>query len=219
MTAPKLTLYSYFRSSAAFRVRIALNLKGLPYDIVPVHLVREGGEHRQPWYQEVNPQMRVPSLAVEQGGERRVLIQSPAIIEWLEELFPTPALLPHDPIERARIRAVAAIVACDIHPLNNSGTLAYLKGPLGQPREAIAAWYAHWIQTGFAAIEELIAPAPFAFGAQPTLADVHLVPQVFNARRFDVPLAAFPRIVAVAEACMEHEAFARAAPEAQPDAE
>ncbi|MDJ1159844.1 maleylacetoacetate isomerase [Chelatococcus sp. SYSU_G07232] len=219
MTIPQLTLYSYFRSSAAFRVRIALNLKGVAYDIVPVHLLRDGGEHRKDWYKVINPQMRVPSLAVEHGGERRILIQSPAILEWIEETFPRPALLPHDPIERSRVRSIAAIVACDIHPLNNVGVLNYLKGPLGQGQEAVSAWYAHWIRTGFEAIEQMIAPAPYACGDRPTLADLHLVPQVFNARRFKVPIDDFPRILAATEAAMMLEAFARAAPEAQPDAE
>lgn len=209
-------LYSYFRSSAAFRARIALNLKGLAHEIVPVHLVRDGGEHRTPAYRAINPQMRVPALELDDG---QVLIQSQAIIEYLEETFPDPPLLPHDPLGRAKARAVAAVIGCDIHPLNNSGTLGYLRRGLGQEQAAIDAWYAHWIAAGFEAIEALIAPAPFAFGDSPGLADVFIVPQVFNAWRFKVPLDDFPKIRAVEAACHDLPAFQAAAPDAQPDAE
>lgn len=209
-------LYSYFRSSAAFRVRIALNLKGLAYETVPVHLVRDGGEHRKPAYRAINPQMRVPTLELDDGTR---IVQSPAILEYLEETCPAPPLLPSDPVARAHARAVAAIVACDIHPLNNSGTLAYLKAGLGQDQAAVDRWYAHWITVGFEAIEALIAPAPFAFGDIPGLADLYIVPQVFNARRFKVSLDAFPKIRGIETACLDLEAFAAAAPHAQPDAE
>jgi maleylacetoacetate isomerase len=209
-------LYSYFRSSAAFRVRIALNLKGVDYEIVPIHLIRDGGAHRTPAYRQVNPQMRVPALEVSPG---QILIQSQAIIDYLDELYPDPPLLPPEPELRARIRAVAQIIACDIHPLNNSGTLAYLRDPLGHGSSVINAWYAHWVREGFDAVEELIRPAPYAFGAHVTLADVFLVPQVFNARRLKVPLDRYPKIIEVDGACRRLAAFEHAAPDNQPDAE
>jgi maleylacetoacetate isomerase len=209
-------LYSYFRSSAAFRVRVALNLKGVEYEIVPIHLIRDGGAHRTPAYRRVNPQMRVPALEVSPG---QILIQSQAIIDYLDELYPDPPLLPPEPGLRARIRAVAQIIACDIHPLNNSGTLAYLRDPLGHGSGVINAWYAHWVREGFDAIEELIRPGPYAFGAQASLADVFLVPQVFNARRLKVPLDRYPKITEVDAACRRIAAFEHAAPENQPDAE
>lgn len=209
-------LYSYFRSSAAYRVRIALNLKDVSYEIIPIHLRKEGGRHRGAEYQAVNPQMRVPSLRLPTG---EVLIQSLAIIGYLNEIYPQPPLLPADPIQRAQVRAVSQIVACDIHPLNNLGTLQYLKNKMGQEQAAIDAWYHHWVISGFEAIEKLIRPGPFAFGSQPGLADVCLVPQVNNARLLKVPLDAFPKIVAVNEACLKLPAFDRARPENQPDAE
>jgi maleylacetoacetate isomerase len=210
-----LKLYSYFRSSAAYRVRIALNLKGLSYEILPVHLTKQGGEQRRPEYRGVNPQMRVPALVA--GGE--VLTQSLAIIEYLDETHPQPPLLPEDPLHRAKIRGVAQAIACDIHPLNNLIVLQYLKRTLKQEQPTIDAWYAHWIATGFEAIEAMIAPAPYAFGTEVSLADICLVPQVANARRYRVPLEGFPRIVAVDAACQKLEAFEQARPENQPDAE
>ncbi len=209
-------LYSYFRSSAAYRVRIALNLKGLAYETMPVHLVKDGGQNRRPQFRAVNPQMRVPALITDSGA---VLIQSLAIIEYLDETHPEPPLLPHDPITRAKARALAQVVACDIHPLNNIGPLRYLKNQMGQEQSAIDAWYHHWIITGFEALEAMIEAGPYAVGAQPTLADICLVPQVFNARRLKVPLQRFPKIVAVDAACMALSAFDRARPENQPDAE
>jgi maleylacetoacetate isomerase/maleylpyruvate isomerase len=205
-------LYTYFRSSAAYRVRIALNLKGVRYDSVPVNLLK--GEHASEGYAAVNPHRRVPALDV---GES-VLVQSPAILEYLDEVYPEPPLLPVGALARARVRAVCALVACDIHPLNNSGTLAYLKQGFGRDKAALDAWYAHWVRQGFDAIEQMIAPAPFAFGPGPSLADVYLVPQVFNARRFNVPLDSYPRIAAVDRACEGLEAFRAAAPERQADA-
>lgn len=205
-------LYTYFRSSAAYRVRIALNLKGVAYESVPVNLL--AGEQREEAYGAVNPQRRLPALDV---GDA-VLIQSPAILDYLDEVYPDPPLLPADPLGRARVRAVASIVGCDIHPLNNLGPLSYLKKRLGHDQAALDAWYAHWVQDGFDAIEALIAPGPYAFGPQVTLADLYLVPQVFNARRFNVPLDAYPRIVAVDAACAALRAFQDAAPERQPDA-
>jgi maleylacetoacetate isomerase len=205
-------LYTYFRSSAAYRVRIALNLKQVPYDPVAVNLLK--GEHATESYASVNPQRRVPALDI---GET-VLLQSPAILEYLDETYPEPPLLPVGAVARARVRAVCALIACDIHPLNNAGTLAYLKQRLGQDRAGVDAWYAHWVRQGFDAIERMLEPGPFAFGSRPTLADVYLVPQVFNARRFNVPLDPYSRIAAVDEACGTLEAFQAAAPDRQPDA-
>jgi maleylpyruvate isomerase len=209
-------LYSYFRSSAAYRVRIALNLKSITPEIIPIHLLKDGGRHKSAEYRAINPQARVPSLVLD-GGE--VLTQSPAIIEYLDETVPQPPLLPTDPVARAQVRAVSQIIACDIHPLNNLGTLQYLKRSLGQEQAAIDAWYHHWVLSGFEAIEAMIKPGPYAFGPHVSLADVFLVPQVYNARRLKVPLDAFPKIVAVDAACLALPAFDKARPENQPDAE
>ena len=209
-------LYSYFRSSAAYRVRIALNLKGIAYETVSVHLVKDGGHNKRPEFRAVNPQMRVPALVTAAGD---VLIQSLAIIEYLDETHPEPPLLPRDPIARAKVRALADLIACDIHPLNNTSPLRYLKNEMGQPQSAIDAWYHHWIITGFEALEALIKPGPYCFGSQVTMADICLVPQVYNARRFKVPLDRFPGIVAVDAALLALPAFDAARPENQPDAE
>jgi len=209
-------LYSYFRSSAAYRVRIALNLKGLAYETISVHLVKDGGHNKRPDFRAVNPQMRVPALVAPEG---EVLIQSLAIIEYLDETHPDPPLLPKDPIARAKARALAQLIACDIHPLNNVGPLRYLKNQMGQEQSAIDAWYHHWVRDGFEALEALIAPAPYACGKAVTLADICLVPQVYNARRLKVPLEKFPKIVGVDAACLALPAFDRARPENQPDAE
>ncbi len=209
-------LYSYFRSSAAYRLRIALNLKGLAYETVPVHLVKEGGHNRRPEFRAINPQMRVPTLVVPTGD---VLIQSLAIIEYLDETHPEPPLLPKDSIARAQARALAEIVACDIHPLNNIGSLRYLKRELHHEQAAIDAWYHHWVLTGFEALEALVRPGPYACGGAVTVADLCLVPQVYNARRLKVPLDKFPKIVAIDTACLTLPAFDRARPENQPDAE
>jgi len=209
-------LYDYFRSSAAYRTRIALNLKGLAYEQVPVHLARDGGEHKRSEYRAINPQARVPALELDGGT---VLIQSPAILEYLEETHPEPALLPGDPARRAKIRAVAAIIGCDIHPLNNVSVLNYLRGPLGQPEDAVNAWYASWIAQGFEAIEALAEGGPFILGDTPSMADVYLVPQIYNARRFKVPLDAYRAIRRADTAAAGLEAFANAAPDRQPDAE
>jgi maleylacetoacetate isomerase/maleylpyruvate isomerase len=205
-------LYTYFRSSAAYRVRIALNLKGVAYDAVPINLLK--GEQREESYEAINPQMRVPSLDI--GST--TLIQSPAILEYIDEVYPDPPLLPVGAINRAKVRALASLIACDIHPLNNSGTLAYLKNRLGHDQAAADEWYAHWVRQGFDAIEALLEPGPYAFGSRVTLADIYLVPQVFNARRFKVPLDDYPKIVAVDAACAAHKAFQDAAPDRQPDA-
>jgi maleylpyruvate isomerase len=209
-------LYNYFRSSAAFRVRIALNLKGLAYDEEFIHLSKDGGQNRKPDYRAVNPQMKVPALKLDSGD---VLIQSMAIIDYLDETHPEPPLLPRDPVARAKVRAVAQIIACDIHPIDNVAPLRYLKNVLGQDQAAIDAWYHHWILEGFPAIEQMISPAPYCFGAQVTLADICLVPQVANARRLKVPLDNFPNIVAADAACLKLPAFDRARPENQRDAE
>lgn len=209
-------LYSYFRSSAAYRVRIALNLKGLPYEMESIHLTKDGGRQFSDAFRAINPQMRVPALQLS-GGE--VLTQSLAIIDYLDEVYPDPPLLPAEALDRARVRAAAQIIACDIHPLNNLVALRYLKRNLNQEQSAIDAWYHHWVIEGFKALEQMITPGPYCFGSHVTLADVCLVPQVFNARRLKVPLDAFPKIVAVETACLRLPAFDKARPENQPDAE
>jgi len=212
-------LYSYFRSSAAYRVRIALNLKGLQYDILPVHLVRGGGENFKPEYLSVNPLGLVPALATEEGP----VIQSLAIIEYLEEMHPEPPLLPSSPHERARVRALAQTVASEIHPLNNLRVLDYLVNRLGADEEQKLAWYRHWVNEGLAGMEALLAGNPqtgsFCHGDRPTLADCCLIPQLYNAVRFDCPLDAFPTIRRIETGCSEMQAFRDAAPENQPDAE
>jgi maleylacetoacetate isomerase len=207
-------LYTYYRSSAAFRVRIALALKNLPYESIPIHLGR--GEHLHDYYRAINPQRRVPALLLDDGN---LLIQSLAIIEYLDEIYPSPPLLPSDPIARAHARAVAQIISCDIHPVNNAGTRKRLTEQFGANDQALDAWTAHWIREGFAAVDKLIEPGPYAFGDRVTIADLCIVPQVYNARRFHIPLSDFPRVVAVDSAAKQHPAFAAAAPEAQPDAE
>jgi len=209
-------LYSYFRSSAAYRVRIAFNLKGLSCDMVSIHLQKEGGLNKKPDFRAINPQMRVPALQLDSG---EVLIQSLAIIEYIDETHPQPPLLPRDALQRAKVRAIAQIIACDIHPLNNVGPLRYLKNQMGQEQAKIDAWYHHWVLDGFDAIEAMLRPAPYAFGSEISLADVCLVPQVYNARRLKVPLDRYPKIVAVDAACGKLSAFEQARPENQPDAE
>jgi maleylacetoacetate isomerase len=208
--------YTYFRSSAAYRVRIALNLKGLSAEMVPIHLQKEGGLNKKPEYRAVNPQMRVPALRLESG---ELLTQSLAIIEYLDEVHREPPLLPRDPVERAKVRALAQLIACDIHPLNNTSPLRYLKNELGQDQAKIDRWYHHWILQGFDAMEAMVRPAPYAFGSAVTLADICLVPQVYNARRLKVPLDRFPKLVAIDATCAKLAAFERARPENQPDAE
>lgn len=210
-------LFSYFRSSAAYRVRIALNLKGLAAEIVPVHLLKDGGEQQLPAYLARNPQGLVPALELDDGT---VLTQSLAIIEYLEQIEPEPRLIPADPVLAAKVRAVALAIACDIHPLNNLRVLTYLKGPLGHGQADADAWYRHWVlEGGLEAVERMIPGAPFCFGDSPTLADVVLVPQVANARRFNVAIDHLPRILAADAACAALDAFARAHPSRQPDAQ
>ena len=212
-------LYSFFRSSAAYRVRIALGLKGLPYEYSPVHLSRGGGEQLRPEFRSVNPQALVPVL---QDGER-LLSQSLAIIEYLDEVHPDPPLLPKTPAERARVRALAQTIACEIHPLNNTRVLTYLTGVAGLGDDAKNSWYRHWVAEGFQSLEARLAGNPasgkFCHGDTPGIADCCLVPQVFNARRFKCDLAPYPTLVAIDGHCQALEAFQRAAPERQPDAE
>jgi maleylacetoacetate isomerase len=209
-------LHSYWRSGAAYRARIGLNLKGLEYRIQPVHLVKNGGEQNSLAYKAINPQGRVPTLVLDDGS---AIIQSPAILEWLEETHPMPPLLPRDPLARAHIRAVAALIGCDVHPLGNVGPLKYLRRTFGADDAACSAWVGHWITQGFAGAEALIEGGDFCFGTTPTFADIYLVPQVFAAKRFNVPLDAFPKVTRVAAHCATIDAFANAAPENQPDAE
>jgi maleylacetoacetate isomerase len=212
-------LYSYWRSSAAYRVRIALNLKGLDYVIAPVHLVRDGGEQHHDDYRALNPQQLVPTLV----DGHHVLRESLAIIEYLEEAYPaTPRLLPRNTLACARVRAVAQMVACDIHPVGNLRVLQYLQHELGASDEQKATWSRHWIEVGFDAIEAVLDRAAgtgtFCEGGMPTLADCCLVPQVYNARRFGVDMSLYPVITRIDAACAALEAFQRAAPEAQADA-
>jgi len=210
-------LYTYFRSSAAFRVRIALNLKGLAYEPAFVHLAK--GEHHKPEYSALNPQALVPTL--EDGG--RLLTQSLAIIEYLEETHPQPPLLPKDAFARARARSLAFLVACEIHPLNNLRTLTHLKKGLGQSEEQVNAWYRHWIADGMAKLESAMAKTPgtgkYSQGDAPGIADCCLVPQVFNAQRYKCDLAPYPTVMRVFDACMRLESFDRAQPGKQADAE
>lgn len=211
-----MTLYGYFRSSAAYRVRIAANFKGIAFQTVPIHLQKDGGQNLKPEYRAINPQMRVPALKLSSG---EVLTQSLAIIEYLDEIHPQPPLLPSDPLGRAKVRALAQLIACDIHPLNNVAPLRYLKNELGVDQAKIDAWYHHWVIAGFDALEAMLGSGPYAYGADVTLADICLVPQVANARRLKVPLDRYPKIVAVDAACAAIPAFAQARPENQPDAE
>ena len=212
-------LYSFFRSSAAYRVRIALNLKGLSYEYLPVHLSRGGGEQLRPEFRRVNPQALVPVL--DDGSQ--LLSQSLAIIEYLEEIHPRPPLLPATPAERARVRALAQAIACEIHPLNNLRVLNYLTGVLSASDDAKNAWYRHWVAEGFRALEAGLAGNPatgkFCHGDEPGLADCCLVPQMFNARRFKCDLSQHPTLVAIDANCQALDAFRRAAPERQPDAD
>ncbi|HVL34118.1 MAG TPA: maleylacetoacetate isomerase [Burkholderiales bacterium] len=209
-------LYTYFRSSAAFRVRIALGLKGLAYDPVFVHLAK--GEHRRSEYTAVDPQGLLPTLLVDGAA----LTQSLAILEYLEEAHPQPALLPRDALGRARVRSLSLLVACEIHPLNNLRVLQHLKRQLNQTEEQVNAWYRHWIADGLAKLEAELArggSGRYACGDVPTMADCCLVPQVFNAKRYGCELAPYPTVMRVFDACMQLEAFDRAQPSKQPDAE
>jgi maleylacetoacetate isomerase len=208
-------LFGYFRSSAAFRVRIALNLKGLAPEDAFIHLRR--GDQRADVYRAVNPQGLVPALEI----DGHTLTQSMAIVEYLDETHPEPPLLPSDPAGRARVRALADVVACDIHPINNLRVLRYLSRPLGHDQAAIETWYNHWITEGFEALERLLATDPrtgdFCDGARPSLADIALAPQVFNSERYRLDLSPYPTIARIYTNCMKLDAFARAHPNNQPD--
>jgi maleylacetoacetate isomerase len=209
-------LYTYFRSSAAYRVRIALNLKGIAYEAIPIHLTKDGGVQHSAQFRAVNPHGRVPALALDNGD---ILTQSLAIIEYIDETHPDPPLLPADPVARAKVRALADLIACDIHPLNNLISLQYLKRELKHEQAAIDTWYHHWILQGFTALEAMLKPGPYSFGKDVTLADVCLVPQVYNARRAQADLSPFRRLVAVSAHLESLPAFAAARPGAQADAE
>ncbi len=214
----ELLLYDYWRSSAAYRVRIALNLKGLNYQQRSIHLVRAGGEQRQPTYAALNPQQLVPTLL---HGEL-VLTQSMSIIEYLDEVFRATPLLPADPLARAQCRALAQVIGCEIHPLNNLRVLQYLSGPMGADDDQKSDWYQHWLRHGFDAFEALLTryalTRDYCLGMQPTLADCCLLPQVYNARRFDFDLAPYPLIRQIVQASEQHPAFIQAYPDNQPDA-
>ncbi|MES2786392.1 MAG: maleylacetoacetate isomerase [Pseudomonadota bacterium] len=210
-------LHNYFRSSASFRVRIALEVKGLSYDYIPVHLVK--GEHRKPEYAALSPSRLVPTLETDEGEH---LGQSMAIIEYLDEVHPEPALLPADAIGRARVRALAQLIACEIHPLNNLRVLKYLVNELKVDDAAKTTWYRHWVRDGLEAFERELAQLPastYCYGNTPTLADCCLVPQIFNGRRFDVDFTGLDRTMASFDACMKHPAFQRAQPSGCPDNE
>ncbi len=214
---PTLKLYGYWRSSAAYRVRIALNLKGLAFENLPVHLVKDGGQQHSADYRALNPQGLVPLLV--DGDER--IGQSLAIFEYLEEIFPLPPLLPDDPVDRARVRSLALHIACDVHPLNNTRVLQYLSGTLGVDDEVKNEWVRHWITTGLTSVEQGLAPfeGKLSLGKRPGYLEACLIPQVYNARRFACDLTAYPRILEMVDRCETLEAFANAAPEVQPDAQ
>ncbi|MDO4709474.1 MAG: maleylacetoacetate isomerase [Pseudomonadota bacterium] len=214
----ELVLYSYWRSSAAYRVRIGLNLKSLPYTQKHVHLLRDGGEQRTAAYRALNPQALVPTL---QHGNV-VLSQSLAILEYLDDIHPEPALLPKDAAGRARVRALAQLVACDIHPLNNLRVGQYLKAEYALAQTAVEDWMRHWMHEGFTAMQTALAQSPatgaFCHGDTPTLADICLIPQLYNAHRFGLDMAAYPTLSAIENRCLALPAFAAARPENQPDA-
>ena len=211
-------LYTYFRSSAAFRTRIALNLKAVSYETVVIDLRAPASDQHKPEWLAVNPQGLVPALV----AENTTIAQSLAIIEYLDEIYPQPPLLPRAPIDRARVRAMALAVACDLHPLNNLRVLNYLRSPMGHDEETVNTWYRHWIATGFRSLEEearrASADGLHMFGSSVTIADVYIVPQMYNARRFKCDLQAYPTLRGICEHLEKLPAFAQAAPEAQPEA-
>lgn len=215
-------LYGFFRSSASYRVRIALNLKALSYESVPVHLTRDGGEQLKPEYRKLNPDALVPSL-LDDSADSRVLTQSLAIIEYLDETHPEPPLLPKNAIDRAYVRGIALSIACDIHPLNNLRVLRYLTRDLKVSEEDKDAWYRHWCEQGLATLEAKLATddrvGMYCFGDSPGLADCVLIPQIANAQRFNCDLSAMPTIMRINAACLALDAFVNAAPARQPDAE
>lgn len=212
-------LFTYFRSSAAYRVRIALNLKGLGYDAVPVHLLRDGGQHLLDEYRAINPSGLVPAFQ----DDAITLTQSMAILEYLEEAYPQVPLMPTGAVARAHVRELAQIIACDIHPVNNLRVLKYLVRQLGQSEEVKTDWYRHWVIEGFQSLEAHLArhldTGTFCYGHSPTIADCFLVPQVFNAQRFDIDVTAYPTISRINDMCVDLPAFKAAHPGQQPDAE
>ena len=213
MVLPGYILHGYWRSSAAYRVRLGLELKGLAYDQAPHDLRKD--EQKAEAYRALNPQGLVPALQV---GDR-VLTQSPAILEWLEETHPTPALLPGAPTDRATVRAMAALIACDIHPLNNLRVVNALRGDFGADQAAVDRWAGGWITPGFRALETMVGADGWCFGPSPTLADCYLIPQLYSARRFNVALEDFPTLLAIEARALAHPAFQRAHPDRQPDAD
>jgi len=212
-------LYTFFRSSASYRVRIALNLKGLSYEQVPIHLRRGGGEQLTPAYRAINPQALVPAL--EDSG--KILTQSLAIIEYLDEKFPNPPLLPKDPADKGIVRSMGLVIACEVHPIQNLRVLNYVKAHYNQSEAQVNQWAQHWIDLGLSALQEMIVAQPrrgnFCFGNSPTLADICLIPQLGNARRYGCDLSKYPVILQIEKHCSALPAFANAAPEKQPDAE
>ena len=219
MASEGLKLYSYWRSSAAYRVRIALNLKGLPYELVPVNLASSGGDQHLPEYNALNPQELVPALV----HDGHTITQSMAIIEYLDEIVPEPPLLPKDAYGRARVREISYLVGCDIHPVNNLRVNQYLKATFGADADAQIAWQRHWIEVGFGALEKMLSSSPFTgawcHGDAPTMADVLLIPQCANARRVKLDLTAWPTIARIEAHALAHPAFDAALPANQPDAE
>ena len=215
-------LYGYFRSSASYRVRIALNLKGLKYEQVAVHLVKDGGQQLLPAYRAINPDALVPALVDDENGAAHALTQSLAIIEYLDELHPQPPLLATNAIDRAYVRSLALSIACDIHPINNLRVLRYLTGELKVGDEQKDTWYRHWCQQGLQALETTLArdtrSGKCCYGDTPTLADCCLIPQLYNARRFNCDLSTMPTILRIEEYCLSLDAFIKASPEKQPDA-
>ncbi|WXL27557.1 maleylacetoacetate isomerase [Ectopseudomonas mendocina] len=215
----ELTLYGYWRSSAAYRVRIALNLKGLAYEQVPVHLLKDGGQQHSDAYLQLNPQGLVPLLVDEGNGGVRIA-QSLAILEYLDERFAGPPLLPEDSVRRAQVRALALHIACDLHPITNLRVLQYLADELNLSEPVRTDWYLHWLHRGLAAVEDGLAvfKDELSLGEQPGYLEACLIPQLYNARRYHVDLNAYPRLLAVANRCEPLDAFRQAAPEVQPDA-
>lgn len=212
-------IYSYFRSSASYRVRIALNLKGLSYDLIPVHLLKGGGEQFSASYRALNPDALVPVLE----DQDVALTQSLAIIEYLEEMYPAPALLSEKPIDRAWQRSLALMIACDIHPINNLRVLLYLTNVLGISEDQKNTWYRHWCEQGLASVEQMLVRDPrvgrYCYGDTPSLADCFLIPQIANAQRLQCDLSAMPTLLNINKACLELDAFIQASPAQQPDAE
>jgi maleylacetoacetate isomerase len=211
-----LKLYGYFRSSAAYRVRIALNFKGIDVEHVAVHLLKDGGQQRRADYIELNPQAIVPTLELDDGTR---ITQSLAIIEYLDTVYPTPKLVPLEPVSAAKVRAASLAIACEIHPLSNLRVLNYLRRKLAHGQKDVDAWYRYWVLEGLNAVESLLPGDDFCFGSQPTLADCCLIPQMFNARRFSVPVDHLHKILEVERSCQKIDAFAAAHPSRQPDAE